>query len=182
MNILYRECNINDFDKILPLFSQLWPERPLNETALKKVFAKGIRSVNQVYLCAVKAGKIVGFSSLTVNNNIWQQGNLGHIDEIIVDASNRGQGIGKELMHRAFRAARKMGCKKIELDSAHDRTDAHDFYKRIGFKNRALVFSKILDNRQGNTLNELQDYLHHKIPQAHTMAVKVETASPDGLT
>ena len=85
--MIYRKCTIDDFDKLLPLFYQLWPDQQLSDASLKKVFNKGITSECQYYLCAEIDRRIVGFCSLTVNNNLWQQGNLGHIDELIVDES-----------------------------------------------------------------------------------------------
>lgn len=111
---------------------------------MKQVFEKGICSEHQHYLCVEVDKRIVGFCSLTVKNNLWQQGNLGHIDELVVEESFRRKGIGTELLHRLIRVAEEKGCRRIELDSALHRTKAHGFYEKNGFENRALLFSKIL--------------------------------------
>ena len=151
MNMIYRECITDDFEKLLPLFCQLWPDQQLTVEKLKKVFIKGATSDYQYYLCAETDGKIVGFCSLTVKNNLWQQGNLGHIDELVVDESFRRRGIGKKLLIRIIKVAQGMGCRKIELDSAHNRTEAHEFYGKNGFENRAVLFSKHLHSRESVT-------------------------------
>ena len=146
--MIYRECTTGDFDQLLPLFGQLWPDQLLDDAIMKKVFEKGICSEHQHYLWVEVDKRIVGFCSLSVKNNLWQQGNLGHIDELIVDESFRRKGIGKELLHRLIRFAEEKGCRRIELDSAFHRTKAHDFYEENGFEKRALLFSKKLGQSQ----------------------------------
>jgi GNAT superfamily N-acetyltransferase len=79
-------------------------------------------------------------------DNLWQQGNLGHIDEIIVDKSHRKKGIGKQLLERIVAVAEEKECKRIELDSAFHRKTAHEFYKTNGFEDRAFLYSKPLND------------------------------------
>jgi GNAT superfamily N-acetyltransferase len=53
-------------------------------------------------------------------------------------------GFGTELLEAAIAAAKKRGCKIVELDSAFYREDAHKFYLKEGFAKRAYLFSKDL--------------------------------------
>jgi ribosomal protein S18 acetylase RimI-like enzyme len=78
-----------------------------------------------------------------VKNSLWQKGFLGHVDELIVDTEYRGQGIGAMLLEHLVTVARERGCRRVELDSALHRKEAHEFYKRLGFESRALLFSKV---------------------------------------
>jgi len=41
--------------------------------------------------------------------------------------------------------AKERGCTRIELDSAFHRKEAHQFYERNGFGNRAYLFLEIID-------------------------------------
>jgi ribosomal protein S18 acetylase RimI-like enzyme len=77
-----------------------------------------------------------------VNNNLWQQGLIGHVDELVVDQRHRRMGIGSALLRRMEEIAAEMGCKRLQLDSAHHRLEAHAFYESLGFRNRAMLFSK----------------------------------------
>jgi len=88
---------------------------------------------------------IIGFCSLTIKNNLWQAGNLGHIDELIVDDNYRGKGVGSKLMDEITRIAKENQCKRIELDSAFHRKEAHRFYENEGYENRAYLFSKEIE-------------------------------------
>jgi GNAT superfamily N-acetyltransferase len=64
--------------------------------------------------------------------------------KFLVDKAFRGKSIGTNLIKTASEVAKKRECKKIELDSAFHRKRAHNFYKKIGFENRAYLFSKNL--------------------------------------
>jgi len=81
---------------------------------------------------------------LTIKNNLWQAGNLGHIDELVIDKSYRGKGFGKRMIQSITDIALEGKCKRIELDTAFHRKEAHKFYESIGYENRAYLFSKKL--------------------------------------
>lgn len=140
--VLIRECKEADFEQVLRLLGQLWPDKKLDEKELHCVFLRGLNSEFQHYICATIETDIVGFSSLTIKNSLWQEGYIGHIDELIVDKQYRGKGIGSKLLKHIIRVAEEKGCRRAELDSAFDRAKAHEFYQKNGFENRAFLFSK----------------------------------------
>jgi glucosamine-phosphate N-acetyltransferase len=139
-----RPCCREDFDGVLALLRQLWPDKPLDPAALRAVFENALTAGNPVYLCSTEDGKIVGFGSLTVRSSLWQEGQIGHVDELVVDAACRGRGIGTQLLEGLVALAKAKGCRRVELDSALHRGEAHRFYEKQGFENRAFLFSKIL--------------------------------------
>lgn len=142
--IIIRKAGINDFNSIFLLLKQLWPDKKLNKPSLKKILEKFIRSEKEKSFCAVINGKVVGFCTLAIKNSLWQEGQIGHICELIVDEAFRGKSVGTSLIKKISDTAKKGGCKKIELDSAFNRERAHNFYKKLGFENRAYLFSKNL--------------------------------------
>jgi len=142
--VAIRACKDEDFDEILPLLQQLWPEKSLSRDRLQAVYQRGLESEAQRYICAVDEGRIAGFCSLTITNDLWQQGFLAHIDELIVNQADRGRGIGSQLLQSIMALAREAGCTRVELDSAFYRVEAHAFYQHAGFENRAYLFSKLL--------------------------------------
>ena len=48
------------------------------------------------------------------------------------------------MLEAMISSAKERGCAPVELDSAFNRTEAHAFYERRGFENRAFLFSKLL--------------------------------------
>ncbi len=140
-DVVIRTADIKDFDDIYQLLQQLWPDKELNKNDLMAIFSRGIKSQNDLYFCAELNSKVIGFCSLIYKNSLWQEGHIGYINEIVVDKSHRGKGIGTALLKAAINAAKEKGCKRIELDSAFQREEAHQFYEESGFEKRAYLFS-----------------------------------------
>ena len=143
-DLTIRTYRNEDFEGVLKLLAQLWPNKMLDRNLLLEVFQRALASDRQVYLCAIVQAQVVGFGSLTVKNNLWQQGYLATIDELVVDAEHRGAGVGTQLLQHLTSLAKKRGCHVVELDSAFHREAAHGFYEQQGFQKRAYLFSKIL--------------------------------------
>ncbi|MDR1348855.1 MAG: GNAT family N-acetyltransferase [Prevotellaceae bacterium] len=143
-NFQIRFCIADDYAAIFELLKQLWIDKQLNCKVLQAVYENALKSDRQKLIIGLIGNKIVGFCSLTINNNLWQGGNLGYIDELIVDENFRGQGIGKTLMAEITKIARENNCKQIELSSAFHRKEAHQFYKNSGYEKRAYLFSKAI--------------------------------------
>ena len=79
-------------------------------------------------------GKIVGALTLTVYR--VPTGVRSIIEDVIVDSSARGQGIGDALMKFAINLAREKGAQNISLTSNPMREAANRLYLRVGFKKR----------------------------------------------
>jgi len=139
-----RPANPNDFDELLVLFRQLWPAKTIIEEQLRAVFIKVIATPYKKYFCALSDGRVVGLGAISFKDNLWQEGVVAYVEELVVLDSSRGQGIGTELLNHLFVLAREHKCKRIELDSAFHRLDAHRLYERVGFEKRAFLFSKML--------------------------------------
>ena len=142
--IQVRPCCAEDFDAVRALLAQLWPDKPLPAASARAVYDRALASDRQAYLCAVDGGKVVGFGSLTIKNTLWPEGPLVSVDELVVDEKHRGRGIGTKLLAGLVSLAEERGCRRVELDSAHHRKEAHQFYQQQGFENRACLFSKAL--------------------------------------
>lgn len=148
MKLEIRSCSLSDFSDVVRLFRQLWPDIEPDVNALQTVYADALSSPVQKLIVGTMDEKVVGFCSLTIKNNFWQAGRLGNVDELVVDEHYRGKGIGKELMRHIQQLASDHQCKRVELDSSFHRQEAHRFYESIGFKRRAYLFTKELNNDQ----------------------------------
>lgn len=109
-----------------------------------QIYCKAIDSNMQRLIIGKIQNEIIGFCSLIIKNNLWQAGNLGHIDELIIEQQYRGKGFGKIMIEVITTIANDLNCKRIELDFRFHRKDAHRFYESIGYENRAYLFSKKL--------------------------------------
>jgi ribosomal protein S18 acetylase RimI-like enzyme len=57
----------------------------------------------------------------------------GRIEDVIVDESARGQGVGETLVREGMRLANDAGVLMLELTSMPYRQSANRLYKRLGF-------------------------------------------------
>jgi GNAT superfamily N-acetyltransferase len=81
-------------------------------------------------------GSIVGTTTVIVYTTpFWIK---SRIDEVVVDESARGRGVGEALVEGALEVARQRGAQIAELQSARTeaRESAHRLYERLGFKVR----------------------------------------------
>ena len=144
MEVLIRDASGRDFDQVFGLLKQLWSYKELDYESMKKMLDHNLQSPDHFYIVAAYGPQLVGFCSLTVKHNLWMQGFLGNVDELIVEETCRGQGIGKKLMNRITGIASEKNCKRLELESSFHRDEAHQFYEELGFEKRAYLFSKEL--------------------------------------
>lgn len=144
MMIQIRKCRTDDFDSVVALLRQLWPGKPLDLASLRSTYDRSLAYERQIYLCAVCDQQTVGFGSLTIKSNLWNEAPIGYVDEMVTDVAHQGRGIGTQILDHHISWARERGCNRIELDSAFHRKDAHAFYEHRGFQSRAYLYSKLL--------------------------------------
>ena len=61
------------------------------------------------------------------------------IDELVVDTSARGSGVGNKLLSRAIEDAKEIGCSEIEVSTEKSNEKAQEFYKKHGFGREAIL-------------------------------------------
>ena len=78
-------------------------------------------------------GEVVGFVEPQVYEAVYFSP-LVNILGLAVRESHRGMGIGKSLMEAAENWAKEIGATGVRLNSGADRTNAHAFYRNIGYE------------------------------------------------
>lgn len=81
-----------------------------------------------------ESGQVVGALALTVYR--VPTGIRSIIEDVVVEISARGQGVGEALMRRAIEIARDKGAKNISLTSNQMRAAANRLYVKMGFEKR----------------------------------------------
>jgi GNAT superfamily N-acetyltransferase len=61
----------------------------------------------------------------------WLQ--FGLLEDVFVDDSVRGRGLGASIVRHVIEEARRRGCYKLIATSRHERARVHDLYRRLGF-------------------------------------------------
>jgi len=86
-------------------------------------------------------GVIVG--SLTLALYRIPTGLKARIEDVVVDESARGHGVGEALNRAAIDEARRRGAKDVSLTSRPSREAANRLYQRIGFERRDTTLYRI---------------------------------------
>ena len=97
--------------------------------------AEIVHSPDSLLYVARLDGRIVG--SLTLAFYRIPTGVKAWIEDVMVDDTARGQGIGESLNRTAIDEARRRGAKHVTLTSRPSREAANRLYRRIGFESYA---------------------------------------------
>jgi ribosomal protein S18 acetylase RimI-like enzyme len=119
---------VEAFGRLIPQLSSSNP--PPSETELAEI----CESAASVLLVAVDRDdddRILG--SLTLAWFRIPTGVRAWIEDVVVDESARGHGVGELLNRAALDRARQLGAKTVDLTSRPSREAANRLYQRIGF-------------------------------------------------
>jgi GNAT superfamily N-acetyltransferase len=85
-------------------------------------------------LLVIDDGAIIGTATVVLYTTpVWVK---ARIEDVVVDESVRGRGIGEALVNECIEVARKRGANIVELQSARHREVANRLYPRMGFELR----------------------------------------------
>jgi len=112
--------------QVAELYAQLNPTE--NQSSLATVLTEN----NNVLMVVCKEENTICGIVLLVTYKVLA-GYRGLVEDVVVDASHRGKGIGKKLMLKLMEQAKEIGLHEILLFSGHHRTAAIALYKSLGF-------------------------------------------------
>ncbi|WP_242921909.1 GNAT family N-acetyltransferase [Pontibacter liquoris] len=123
------------------LVQQLNPAMSLQryEELLRQMLPNGYRMVGAFDL----SGTCVGLSGFWISTKLYS-GKYLEVDNFVVGAAYRSQGLGKQLSDWLQQEAARHHCDTIMLDAYVTNSAAHRFYFREGFHIKSYHFYKSL--------------------------------------
>ena len=101
----------------------------------EEVFDKIKKNPEHIIAVAIKDNKVIGSATLLIEPKfIHDGGNVGHIEDVVVDKNHQGKKIGEKIIIYLLEQAKTKGCYKTILDCSDD---VKPFYEKIGFKHKA---------------------------------------------
>ncbi len=85
-------------------------------------------------------GTEVARAYLYLMHNDLHQEPFGLMEDVFVDESQRGAGLGTRLVNEIVAAAKEHGCYKLIAMSRDSRLKVHDLYRRLGFSDHGREF------------------------------------------
>jgi ribosomal protein S18 acetylase RimI-like enzyme len=113
------------------LIPQLTVRNPPSESELISLLQSESSSL---VVARGREGSIAGIACMAVYR--VPTGIRAIIEDVVVEASARGQGIGESLVRRCLNIARAKGASAVTLTSNPEREAANRLYLRMGFKPR----------------------------------------------
>jgi GNAT superfamily N-acetyltransferase len=86
------------------------------------------------FLLAREGGRAIGVAYVSF---VWALEHCGRgawLEELYVFPSERGRGVGEELLHSALAKVRERGVAAVDLEVEHSRQRAENLYRRAGFE------------------------------------------------
>ncbi|MGH9019590.1 MAG: GNAT family N-acetyltransferase [Acidimicrobiales bacterium] len=122
-------------DELLAALNRLLPQLSSNARALSVDGLSAIvESSTTTLFVARDEGEIVGVATLVVFS--IPTGLRAWVEDVVVDESARGRGVGESLTAAMIAAARAAGARTLDLTSHRSREAAHALYERMGFSVR----------------------------------------------
>ena len=93
-------------------------------------------------LLAVQGERAIGLLSYSVRPNLYHAGESALIEELVISASARSQGIGGLLVAALLERVEALGCEEVSVSTMPDNHGAIRFYKSHGFEDEAVYLER----------------------------------------
>ena len=136
---VFREAGPDDLGDILRLYRQLQPEDPvLHDGSDAAAFAQILGSSGLRLFVLEVDGAVVATTYLNVIPNLTRSASpYAVIENVVVEETLRGAGLGRQIMAGTLRAAWDAGCYKAMLLTGSREPATHAFYRACGFSPNA---------------------------------------------
>jgi len=121
-------------DELLAAFERLIPQVSTRAAPTSEHIQELVRDPRTVQFVARDDGAICGALTLIVYRT--PSGVNAVIEDVVVDESSRGAGIGEALVREALASAVVAGAERVSLTSRPSREAANRLYLRLGFELR----------------------------------------------
>lgn len=99
----------------------------------------------EVYI-AEASGIVIGVMSLIYFDYFPTTQKICRITAIVVDESQRSQGIGSKLIEFAEFESKKRKCVGLEITTSIKRHETHAYYEKLGFEKTSYRYYKSLES------------------------------------
>ena len=134
--LIIREIIESDLENgFLESLDNLRQASNLEQNSVKNILKKILENENHIIHVAELNGKIVGSTTLLIEQKFIHEGGLvGHIEDVVVNKEFEGRGIGMKLVLSLLDVAKEKKCYKTILN-CEDKLIP--FYEKIGFKQKS---------------------------------------------
>lgn len=141
-----RAVRESDFAQWLPLWHgyQSFYKTKIDDTVTAKTWARFLDASEPVH-CAVAEldGKLVGVVHYIFHRSCWTEGDYVYLQDLFVDLTIRGKGIGRALIEHVYAEAREAQASRVHWLTHESNTEAMLLYDRIAEKSGFIQYRKL---------------------------------------
>jgi GNAT superfamily N-acetyltransferase len=132
---MFREATSGDFEGVARLYRQMHPRDPVLRDGSDEAAFEQILHAPGLHLFVLELdGVVIATTYLNVIPNITRSASpYAVIENVVVEESLRGTGLGKQIVAGTLRAAWEAGCYKAMLMTGSSDPGVHAFYLACGF-------------------------------------------------
>jgi ribosomal protein S18 acetylase RimI-like enzyme len=142
MNITIRTAVEEDSAPISHLIAELAENSGEASPISVQYAAQYLAYPGSYVLLAQKEHRVVGLLSYSIRPNLYHAGDSCLIEELIVQKSERSQGIGGQLLEALFQRLASLNCVEVSVTTMPDNQKALAFYKSHGMVDEAIFLEK----------------------------------------
>jgi len=128
---------------VFGLVSQLGDTYTVEREAFESAFDEAINADNHNVLLVAENNdnRVVAYAMMTVARLMYTRDDAAQIQELIVDESERGSGIGSRLVYAVENICRDRGISQLTVAASR----APAFYDRLDYRSTADFLKKVFD-------------------------------------
>lgn len=140
--VTIRQANALDENAILALLRIYCEEAktPLPDDHLLAGLRPLLKENQHGVVLVAETEKIIGYSILTWGWGIESGGQEALVDEMLIHPSERGKGIGEQLLQASLQRAKQQGVKVVFLETEKDNPRSRELYSRVGFEEESSIW------------------------------------------
>ena len=144
MSLQVRAAGPGDVGIIVRLIRELATTYNEESPITKRYVAEYLGNPGTHVLLADQDGQTIGLLSYSVRPDLYHAGPTALIEELVVQASERGRGVGSALLGKLFRDLARLGVVEVSVTTMPDNQRAKRFYQAHGLVDEAVFLEKHL--------------------------------------
>jgi len=140
--MIIRSAQSEDVEALANLMAELG--YPTSSEQMRRRFKAISGDPSNATLVAEREGKVLGMVGLRIERSYGSDDSYVQIRDFVVGSEHRGKGVGRTLLSAAEDWARRRGARDVMLTTHKRRTDAHRFYRSMGYEATGYRFYKAL--------------------------------------
>jgi ribosomal protein S18 acetylase RimI-like enzyme len=124
------ESIVADINKLLKQLRTDAADQDVTLTELEYV----VRNQDSIMVVVKDGGHVVGMATLYIMQKMGKR--TGQVEDVVVDETYRGQGLGEAVMKKIIDVAREERVKSISLTSRPERVAGNKLYQKLGFEQK----------------------------------------------